>query len=221
MRLIRYEKPAWKDKVERMMEFRLNVRHWCPAWIWVPFYRDPAGDAALYFRMLGGDGAPVVPELERTAVDPRRGISAARAVDAMGEIGTAALPALMKVATNRQANTRLKAVLAISQFGSNAVPAKPTLLECLKDNDWRVVANAVQILGELTLDPQTCVPAISSHLHDLHPMVRRVALLSLARFGGEARSAIPAVRVLLADPDWGIRREATNTLQKIALEGAL
>jgi len=46
--LIRREKPEWKNRVMRVMESPLNVRRWCPRWVWVGFYREPADDGVCY-----------------------------------------------------------------------------------------------------------------------------------------------------------------------------
>src|SRR5207253_4084422 len=38
VKMISYRKPKWKDSVEHFMEFKMNVRSWCPLRIWRPFY---------------------------------------------------------------------------------------------------------------------------------------------------------------------------------------
>lgn len=218
VRLVRYEKPEWKNEVERFMELRMNVRRWAPSWIWAPFFGDPSDDAVIYFRMLGADGSPAIPELEALATDPRGGKRAGRAVEALGGIGLEALPALARVTTNMQATTRLAALARISCLGSNAAPAAPLLLACLEDADWRIAGNAAEIVGKLGFEPEKSVPAIADLLHRPEPVLRRVALLSLAEFGQEARSAVPCLLDALNDSDFGIRRGATNVLRKIAPE---
>jgi hypothetical protein len=141
LRLVRYERPEWKNRVEHFMELRMHVRSWAPRWIWGLFFGDPADEAVIYFRMLGTDGSPAIPELEALATDPNRGRSAGRAVEALGEIGLEALPALARVTTNLQATTRLAALLRINCLGSNAAPAAPLVFACLEDADWRIAGS--------------------------------------------------------------------------------
>ena len=216
--LVRYEKPEWKTKVEHFMELRLNVRRWAPRWIWAPFYGDPGDDAVIYFRMLGAEGSPAIPELEALATDPRRGQSAERAVAALAEIGTEALPALARVTTNMQAKTRLAALVQINCLGTNAAPAAPLLLECVGDADWRIAGNTAEIAGKLRFRPATSVPAIANLLYRPEPFLRRVALLALAELAKDARPAVPSLKDALNDSDFGVRLEATNALRRIAPE---
>ena len=218
IRLARYEKPEWKNQVERFMELRMNVRSWAPRWIWAPFYGDPADDAAVYFRMLGSDGSPAIPELEALATDPARGKSAERAVAALGEIGTEALPALARITTNLQAKPRLAAIVRISSFGTNAAPAAPLLLGCLGDADWRIAGNAAEILGKLGLEPKKSVPAIARLLRRREPFLRMVTARSLSEFGKEAVSAVPCLVDALEDPNSMVWLAVTNALRKIAPE---
>jgi hypothetical protein len=218
VRLLRYEKPEWKKKVEGFMELRMNVRSWAPRWIWAPFSGNPADEAVIYFRMLGGDGSPAIPELEALATDPTGRKSAGRAVQALGEIGLEALPALARVTTNVQATTRLAALLRINCLGSNAAPVAPFLLVCLGDADWRIAGNAAEIVGKLRCQPETSVPGIAKLLGRPEPVLRKVAVLSLAEFGQEARAAVPSLLDALHDPDFGVRLAATNALHGIAPE---
>jgi len=218
VRLVRYEKPEWKNKVEGFMERRMNVRNWAPRWIWAPFFGDPADEAVIYFRMLGDAGSPAIPELEALATDPKRGKSAKRAVEAMGEIGLAALPALARVTTNVQATTRLAALVRINCFGSNAAPAAPLLFASLEDADWRIAGNAAEILGKLGFEPEKSVPDVTNLLHRPEPLLRMVAVRSLAGFGKEARSSVPYLTQALNDSNGLVQFAATNALRKTAPE---
>lgn len=217
-RLVRYEKPEWKNKVGRFMEMSMHACRWAPRWILAPFLDDPADEAAIYFRMLGADGSPAIPELEALAADPRGGKSAGRAVDALGEIGVEALPALARVATNVRATTRLAALVRINCLGTNAARAAPFLLPCIEDADWRIAGNAADVVGRVGFEPETSVPAIANLLRRPEPFLRMVAVRSLAAFGKEAHSAVPGLTEALNDSNGLVRFAATNALREIAPE---
>ena len=91
LRWIRYEKPKWKYEAFVFMDMRLDVRSWCPAFIWSPFCGDPGDDSVVYFWMLGPDASPAIPELVNLMNHPSPRVRS-RAADALACIGKAALP---------------------------------------------------------------------------------------------------------------------------------
>lgn len=102
LNLISQEKPAWKDSVEHFMEFKLDVRRWCPTWVWLPFYRYPPNEGLVYFHMLGPDAGPAVPELVRVINESESLNISQRAMDALASIGAAGYPSLARIVADTQ-----------------------------------------------------------------------------------------------------------------------
>jgi HEAT repeats len=216
VRLASYEKPGWKTAVERFMEFRLNIRRWAPRWVWARFYEEPAEDAVVYFRMLGAEGRAAIPDLEAMAADPKRGSSGLWAVESLSEIGPEAVPALARIVANTQAKPRLAAILKLNALGTNAAPAAPLLVACMRDPDWRIAGNAAEVLAKLRFQPEATVAALTNLLSRPYAVLRMVTLTSLEQFGNEARSAVPALQKALRDPNPLVRLHATNALRRLA-----
>lgn len=61
------------------------------------------------------------------------------------------------------------------------------------------------------------VPVLIELLQDENSIVRQEAILILARIGGPAKSAVPALQQALNDPDEQVRARATTALRQIEL----
>jgi HEAT repeat protein len=65
------------------------------------------------------------------------------------------------------------------------------------------------MLGILLLDPKVAVPPLIAALGHNDPMTRLLAAEALARIGGPARVAIPALNRVSVDQNTYVRREAS------------
>jgi hypothetical protein len=65
-------------------------------------------------------------------------------------------------------------------------------------------------------DPEA-VPVLIELMQDQNSIVRQEAILILARIGGPARSAVPALQQALKDPDEQVRARATTALKQIEM----
>ena len=171
------------------------------------------------FHILGATASGAVPELSerlRTRTSPSGGLCAY----ALGEIGKEGLPPLVEALTNIQALNRVDAVAAIGLYiaPTNGVNLVPVLARCFNDKDPVVAALSVRALGRLGIELDSAVPPLTNALKDLRPHVRVVAIQTVGDLGSRGRSAVPQLVHLLTDSDSGVRREATNTLQKVAPE---
>jgi hypothetical protein len=230
LKLIRYEKPEWKNNVEHFMEFRLDVRRWCPTWIWFPFYGDPGGDCVIYFEMLGPEASATVPELVQIINDEKPPESLVpvpvvqdRAMYALSCIGKESLPPLMEMLADPNSPYRRRAAYAIGDInrlhGSGvANPAVPLLINRLKDPDQNMSTAAATVLGDMAIEADIAVPALASCLKNNDEDMRSQAAESLQNFGERARAAVPSLINALNDPDLGVRDAATNALLHIAPE---
>jgi len=75
--------------------------------------------------------------------------------------------------------------------------------------------DAVLILGVLHRDPDIAVPVLIQALQSKEWYIRGNAAVALARFGGQAGSAVTALTKAQNDPDPYVRRQATSALKSI------
>jgi HEAT repeat protein len=104
----------------------------------------------------------------------------------------------------------------MQEMGSNAQPAIPLLVECLKDKDEMVAKEAAWSLGELQLEPNFVVPALISNADPSRPMPFSFALFALGEFGTNARAAVPLLTQAIRSDDEKVRSAATQALENIA-----
>ena len=131
-------------------------------------------------------------------------------------IGPSAIPALLAIITNQNAEARFYAVRSIQQLGSEAAPAIPMLIVCLKDRAVSIAA--YESLGRLKLEPHRVVPVLVSTAQGSDPLSRALAILTLGDYRKEAQAAVPTLLAALSDNHAVVRDAATNALQQIAPE---
>jgi HEAT repeat protein len=91
------------------------------------------------------------------------------AADALGRIGTPAVPALIEVLQNADPEARLKAIEVLGRMGDDAKDAVPELTRLLDDPDPRVRKAAARTVGHIGPAAQDAVPALMQTL--LNPKV--------------------------------------------------
>ena len=100
---------------------------------------------------------------------------------------------------------------ACSEPGKNVdVQAQINLL---KTGDENAKQDALVKLGEAKENAAPAIPAILDAMKDTDPIVRRLACYAIEQIGpGKAKSAIPAVKAMMNDPDQNVSMQAMNTL---------
>jgi HEAT repeat protein len=89
-------------------------------------------------------------------------------------------------------------------------------LSGLKDPDATVCAMAVQDLSTLASYSDKVVPALTTMLsNDKKEYVRRVAAACLACLGAQAKSALPALKAGLDDPDANLRTAFQTAIDQL------
>ena len=126
-----------------------------------------AESAKCSFRVLGPRAAPAVPALASLLGPSKDPGVAPCAVDALCCIGPAAMPALINALTNGNPDARFWSATAMTSMGTNARPAVPALIVCLKAP--AADRAAFLALGALKLEPELVVPALTDILTILIP----------------------------------------------------
>jgi HEAT repeat protein len=93
----------------------------------------------------------------------------------------------------------------------------PALVECLKDRDRSVRAEAAMALGRIGEEPDLVTPALLEDLKEGDLMSRTWTALALGSFGDRAKSAVPAILNLIEQQKTNdsYRAELYQALQKI------
>jgi len=164
-------------------------------------------------RMIGpaaGEAVPAILALFKEVSVPNFGTQTAAAI-ALGEIGAAAVPALIAGLKDPDLYVRRAAAQAL---GMKAWPAAvPALAAALKDPEQLVRRAAAQALGwPMAVE---AVPALIASLEDPDLYVRRAAAQALGNIGPAAMEGLSALSTALEDPDLGMRETTAEAIRKI------
>lgn len=174
--------------------------------------------AGFTLYCLGPEASPCVPVFRDMIREGNGGELSDRAVDALANIGKTAIPALLDALSERGGPGRERIARLFGDLGTNALPAVPILVGCLRETNVHVVVAAADALGDLKLEPKTVVPALSCGLTNRDHAIRSCSALTLRRFGGVAKSAVPDLVSALDDPYADVRKSAYEALGRIAPE---
>ncbi len=122
------------------------------------------------------------------------------AVNALASIGSAAVPVLVKAASDADSQVRAGALLALSSIQPLAREAREVLQAGLKDRDTGVRLLAAVNLWRLTHEAGPVLPILRDALNDPDADQSAVAALALAQIGAPARDVIPTLIERLKDP---------------------
>lgn len=139
------------------------------------------------------------------------------------------------IATNHLAPfAQESALIAFGRFGTNAACAVPFLLNCLTSTNSRASACSAASLARIGFAAELAVPLIVANLPKTNPPLlgfdprngyaraSEMALnndilnvWALGKYGTNAQAALPALSNLFGYPDWNMKRELTNAIEKI------
>jgi HEAT repeat protein len=134
---------------------------------------------------------------------------------ALGRIGEPAVPALITVLRDPDADVRMSATFALSKIGPKAKAAVHALCELAKDGNDGVRQFAVAALGRIGPAAREAVPVLMARLTDPVGRIRFHAAGSLGAIGASAKEAVPALIGRLKDKEKDTRELATWALGRI------
>jgi HEAT repeat protein len=152
---------------------------------------------------------------------PLIGVQLLRWLDLTPPYTQATVSALVNQFRDTDSEIRLAGVSALGRIGAPAAPAKLPLARLLLDSDTRVrsaVANSLQQIDRnWQADPRLriVISEIADHCHNGAVEERRLAIRTLALFGGSAAPAVPTLIEALSDSDVTIQAEAIRALEAI------
>jgi hypothetical protein len=186
-----------------------------PTWMTGERIELRARYAVQAFQCLGEAGCSAIPDLTQIATN-RTGADPVYATAALCNMGTKATPALLAIATNRQAEVRGAVIYYLGQ--SENAEAVPALLWCLHDPNPSVSSAAAYALGQLKQEPAIVVPALVELLQQQtsdSELVRATAR-GLVAFGTNSCAAMPELLHKLSEStDESLRCQIMNTLTRV------
>jgi HEAT repeat protein len=135
------------------------------------------------------------------------------ALDAMADLGDAAVPPLIEAL--RHEEVRAKAAAILARIGPPAKAAVPALAALLKDEQAETRREALFALGEIGPDSKPALPAIAAALDDADEKVAYAACYALGKIGPDAMDAKPALQKMLDAEDEFLRVAAAWALARV------
>ena len=178
--------------------------------------------AAWALAQMGADAGPATDALIKALAYGSGGAWSAvynaqfHAAEALANVGTPAVPALVTALGAKGAPTRRGAALALGKIGRTATDAVPKLAALVKDKDRLVRIEAATALGRI--DPDAGARHAVPLLGDEDYGVRHAAAKALGACGPAARGAIPALTKVLHDERLEVRRAVFEALGRIGPE---
>ena len=171
--------------------------------------------AAKQLGELGAQAVPAIPALNAAmnnrANDSLQWTLQSAAADALGRIGPAAVPVLIKAASSSDDSLRTLAHKALALMEQRPVEVVQAIRELLNNTEPAVRRAAVLSLRRLGGE-SAVLDELQAKLKDDNPGVRHAAAYVLGEIGTPAEAAIPDLIVALRDEQASVARAATTAL---------
>ena len=226
------EQPSKDDVLEALQSMKNGAIPFLVKWIGTMNHSSQGTDyesLALHgFEILGTNASPAIPGLMKVIGRNNNWPSSA-----LGHVGPAAVPALIKLLTIHQSPDsygngrrgqpeeaiREHAIEALKYFGTNAQAALPILMVFYKDEDKRSFADMSSALARVGHNrPDIVVPAIVYLLTNSSRMSKFNAPEALASFGSAAKPAIPELLAVSQTADDQFKATIGIAIKKIEPE---
>ncbi len=176
-------------------------------------------NAAEALGNCGKAAESAIPELIKLYDDEENYHFRDRIAGYLGDIGLAALPALVEGLHHEDNEIRVGVLYAIGELGSDASVTASEVIELLDDDEPRVRRAAVSTLGKIGADPDEAIPALIDAMSDTDQFVREEAVDSLMEYGASAKPVIPDIIEALGDTNSKVRSSAAHIFKKIGKDG--
>lgn len=163
----------------------------------------------------GAEGAipDLIKQLEKADRGRNNGQYWYRTAFALGSIGPAALPELIRSLGNDKTHVRSAAAKAIGWIGPAATDAIPTLAQRLSDGDTDVRTQSAEALSRIGA---AALPVLIDSLKSDQPAVRTAAAAALEAMGDPARETGGALAAAFkAEPDEGAKVRELRALSRL------
>src|SRR5439155_2480599 len=129
-------------------------------------------------------------------VEPKVAVQSALALWRILHRWGESLPLLTRLAAHPSTEVRAAALFVLGEFGDEAAPAVPVVLDSLRDADFQVRLAAVRTCGLLGPSAEPAIPILIEMLDKPGAPLSFWICQTLARFGPKAKAVIPKLREL-------------------------
>lgn len=172
--------------------------------------------AAASLPKVDAPADAAVPALTKL-MDRDLNVRVARALSEYGPDAAPALPALMKILSDKKLDSELRwnAARTIGKMHEKGAPAIPVLIEALRDETPTVREHAAEHLGDIGPDAREAADDLMAVLSDSYWRVRRDAARSLGQIGESSPELMAALRKLLEDENENVRNAAQRAIEAL------
>jgi hypothetical protein len=180
---------------------------------------------AATLAILGPKAEPALPALIAALGDPEETVRRA-VLDAVVQIGPAALPALLEAARSGDARARAGAAWCLGQLHQQPARTIPALVRLLKDPDPVVQLRAMWAVTNTGPAARDAVPVLTGLLKDTREVrdwswgapqkLCEQAAVALERIGPASKAALPVLLDIVPDRDVDMGCRAIRALVRIA-----
>jgi len=157
----------------------------------------------------------LLPTLTTLLDDPDLDV-AGKAALVLGQMGTAAFPAIRAALDANSAQQRWGATVALYRSSADIEPFLGVLVRQLSQPDTLLVRASLAALARLESRAAPAVPALRALLKGKDDGLRWGALKTLAAIGPAAHEAVPDIEPFLRDQSAGLRLAAADALRRIS-----
>jgi HEAT repeat protein len=167
--------------------------------------------AATALKNLGPEAQGALASLTQ-ALNDADAETALAVTQALGQIGSPAVPALLEALSKSHKQVRREAARALGRL--RAAAAVPALTKALDDADMKVRMAAAQALGSMGPEAREAVPGLIQALKNTNLIFCRLAAQALSCIGP---AALPGLLELMGQTnDRYVHREASWALRRLA-----
>jgi hypothetical protein len=213
-----YEPAWWRYKIGPLndkLSNRIKNTHMVKRMLYTDTAMERSQNAREAFSALGSIAVPALPELERRASLTNSCATRDSAQLAIAYLGPPGVPIISRLLSTPNAGGDGMLIECALALGTNALPLIPIFVQRLQASNAGTAFFSARTLGEMQLDPQTTIPALSNCLFDPRREVRMEAPLAIMRFDQRARPVLPAFTNLLNDPEPDVRKNASTAIVRI------
>jgi len=135
-------------------------------------------------------------------------------------IGQPALPGLIEVLGGNRKRLRIAAVQVLSGLGPDAKGAEAALVRLLEDSDAKLRSEVLVSLHRVGAKPASYFSQLEKALKDSSPEVRKAAATAAYHIGAEAKQTLPLLVQACKDTDASVQAEAVRALGAMGADAA-